>query len=145
MKVPFDPLELLPHRPPIAMLTSIDSCEDETLRCRAQVDPKSSFVVGGQVPGVIAIEMAAQACAAFDTLSRSAREGTPQARRGYLVGAKGVECVARFAAGESLRVEVEREASAPPLALFRFVIHRIDGTPIARGTLSAFIDAPSGA
>lgn len=136
-------LSLLPHRPPIAMLLRVISLESDTLVCEARVDETSAFVDQGNVSGVIAIEMAAQACAALETLGRLQRGESGEARQGYLVGARGVTTCGSFRAGLVCRVQVTRDAFAPPLALFKFdVSAKNDGAPIASGLLSAYIDAP---
>lgn len=136
-------LSLLPHRPPIAMLLRVTSLEGDTLECEARVDETSAFVERGKVPGVTAIEMAAQACAALETLQRRQRGESGEARQGYLVGARGVMTCGSFSAGLVCRVQVTRDALAPPLALFRFdVSAKSDGASIASGMLSAYIDAP---
>lgn len=134
---------LLPHRPPIAMLLRVNSLDGERLVCEARVDETSAFVEQGNVSGVIAIEMAAQACAALETLQRQQRGESGEARQGYLVGARGVTICGSFRAGLVCRVEVTRDAFAPPLALFKFdVSAKSDGVPIASGVLSAYIDTP---
>ncbi|MFN7966498.1 MAG: hypothetical protein U0V87_12500 [Acidobacteriota bacterium] len=136
-------LSLLPHRAPIAMLQRIIALEDDTLVCEASVDERSALADQGVVPGVVAIEMAAQACAALETLGRRARGESGAARQGYLVGARSVTTCATFRVGQLCRVQVTRDAFAPPLALFKFdVASKVDGAPIASGMLSAFIDAP---
>ena len=48
---------------------------------------------------------------------------------------------AGFAAGAPLLARVDREAGAPPLALYRFEV-TLAGTPIARGSLGTYAAAP---
>ena len=79
---------------------------------------------------------------------RRARRDPPQDRQGgaedappsigYLVRIRdAVFAAADFAAGAPLLARVDREAGAPPLALYRFEV-TLGGAPIARGGLGTY-------
>lgn len=133
--------ELLPHRPPMRMVETIEGEAEDGLECGARLGAGSAFDSGGTAPALVAIEMAAQTAALFEALRRRREGGPAGARLGYLVGARDVEfSCARVPVGESLRVAVRLSAMALPLSNYLFQVAR-EGVVVASGTLSTWITA----
>jgi predicted hotdog family 3-hydroxylacyl-ACP dehydratase len=133
---------LLPHAAPVLMLESVQSIEQDRIECLAQLDPHWALVDAGLAPGLVLIETAAQAAAVLEALSRQTETPSSGPRHGYLVGARDITLCERVSVFQKLRVRVRRDANVPPLALFEFSIEELSGASLARGFLSAYIDAP---
>ncbi len=95
------------------------------------------FALGGRAPALVAIELAAQAAAAFEALSR--RESDSGPRLGYLVSVRAVRfAVQELPVGEPLVAHVRSAGSAPPLALYDVRVEH-QGMEVMSGTLGAYL------
>ncbi|HUD71594.1 MAG TPA: hypothetical protein VMQ62_06490 [Dongiaceae bacterium] len=130
---------LLPHRPPMRMVESIEAEAEDGLECRARIAAGSAFDSSGTAPALVGLEMAAQTAALFESLRRRRAGGPAGALLGYLVGARDVQfACTRMPVGESLRATVRLSAIALPLCHYAFEVAR-PGEVVASGTLSTWI------
>jgi 3-hydroxyacyl-[acyl-carrier-protein] dehydratase len=131
---------LLPHRPPMCFVTSILAETADGLTCAARVPAACALVSAGSAPALAALEMAAQAAAAWEGLRRWRKGGDAAPRIGYLVALRDVAFFAeRIPADRTLSTAVRLEAAAPPLTHYRVDVS-LDDTPIAQGTIATFLD-----
>jgi predicted hotdog family 3-hydroxylacyl-ACP dehydratase len=131
--------ELLPHRPPMCFVTSILSETADGLTCAGRVPAGSPLVHSGSAPALVALEVAAQAAAAWEGLLRWRERGHAAPRIGYLVALRAVAFFAeRFPADRILSATVHLEAAAQPLSHYRVDVS-LDNMPIVRGTIATFL------
>ncbi len=111
------PLDLLlPHRPPMRFVTGLEREMDGGLQCTACVPSQCGLAPEGRLPGVIALEAAAQTAAAWEALRRSREAGAAGARIGYLVAVRDVSFLTEsIAADVAFTATVQLEAAALPL------------------------------
>lgn len=128
--------EMLPHRPPMLLLTAVDHADAEAIVCRVQLEEGAAFVREGRAGAHVAIEYMAQAVAAFAG-SRSLAEGRP-VEVGYLIGARDVTFeVDWLYVGDELTVEARRVWGDDVLGSFNCRVSRA-GAPIAEGSLNVY-------
>jgi predicted hotdog family 3-hydroxylacyl-ACP dehydratase len=133
-----DPAELVPHRHPMLTLEAVLAWADDHLVARSVIPAESAFAEGGVVPPLFALEIAAQAAAAFEALLRRTSGGPETPRVGYLVGARDVLLCRPLRVSEPLRTVVRLDACVPPLTTYRF---RVEAGPelCAEGSISTYI------
>jgi predicted hotdog family 3-hydroxylacyl-ACP dehydratase len=133
-----DPAELVPHRHPMLTLEAVLAWADDHLVARSVIPAESAFAEGGIVPPLLALEIAAQAAAAFEALLRRTSGGPESPRVGYLVGARDVLLCRPLRVSEPLRTVVRLDACVPPLTTYRF---RVEAGPelCAEGSISTYI------
>ena len=86
---------------------------------------------------LLALEIAAQAAACFETLVRVRAGGAGEARRGYLVGARDVVLDGGpLPAGRPILAAVRLAACAPPLSRYAF---EVGAGGRLRGEVSTFL------
>jgi predicted hotdog family 3-hydroxylacyl-ACP dehydratase len=125
---------LLPHRPPMRFITGIEAKGDDGIVCSVRLAERGPFTAEGTAPALVAIEMAAQAAAAFAGLRAS---GAP--RPGYLVGARDVRFHRRrIPAGAPCSAAVRMAGGAGDLSTFDFEV-LCGGEKVASGTLSTWL------
>jgi predicted hotdog family 3-hydroxylacyl-ACP dehydratase len=130
---------LLPHRPPMCFVTSILAETSDGLTCAARIPAACPLVSAGSAPALAALEMAAQAAAAWEGLQRWRKGGDAAPRIGYLVALRTVAFFAeRFPADRVLSTTVHLEAAAAPLTHYRVDVS-LDDIPIVRGTIATFL------
>jgi len=56
-----DPQALLPHRPPMLMISEVVYCDQDRAHCRALIQPDNPLLFDSLFPGVGGIELLAQA------------------------------------------------------------------------------------
>ncbi len=127
-----EPAELLPHAPPARLLEALLEVGEGRLEARAVIPSASPFAEGAVAPGLLALELGAQAAAALEAIERAARGEGGGPRQGYLVGARE----ARFdppllPVGVPLRVSASLEARALPLCHYRI------GVACGRGVVAS--------
>lgn len=138
------PDELLPHDAPARLLERIVEVGEESIICRGRVPGDSPFVHEGNVPSFVAMEMAAQSAAAWETLGRMKESTAPEPRVGYVVSAREIELFRdEFPAEVDLVVRVELAGAAPPLTMYRFEVSH-EQRRVATGTISTYITAEQG-
>ncbi len=132
------PEALIPHRGPALLLDAVVEAADDRLVASAAVPYGSAFVAQGLAPPLVALEVAAQAAAAFEALRRRRAGGDPEPRVGYLVGARGVVLQTVLPAGLPLQVTIRLEAALPPLSTYLFEVGA-GGAVAANGTISTYM------
>ena len=81
---PWNPTELLPHRPPMLLIDEIIDWGAQHASAALTIRPDTLFLEGDRVPAHIGIEYMAQTCGAW--AGAVARESGLAPRRGYLLG-----------------------------------------------------------
>jgi predicted hotdog family 3-hydroxylacyl-ACP dehydratase len=85
-----------------------------------------------------ALEVAAQAAAAFEALRRRRAGGDPEPRVGYLVGVRDVVLQIGLPVGFPLWVTIRLDAALPPLSTYLFEVGA-GGLVAANGTISTYM------
>lgn len=136
--------DLLPHRPPMRFVESVEFETEGGLVCAVGVPARSPFVTGGFAPALVTLEMAAQTAAALESRRRL---GAGEARGtgiGYLVGAREVRFARdRVPVATRMTASVRRSWVSPPLSAYDFDVSH-EGEVVASGLLSAWL-MPTGA
>ena len=134
--------DLIPHRPPMRLLDELLEHDAQATVCRLRITPTSSFLHGGRVPALLAVEYTAECIAAHSTLASSA--GVPhQPRIGYLIGIRRFELHRSFfALGDELLVTATHVWGTDEGAVFRGEV-RAGGAVAADGDLTVAL-APRG-
>jgi predicted hotdog family 3-hydroxylacyl-ACP dehydratase len=132
------PEALIPHRGPALLLETVVEAAEDRLVASAAVPQGSAFAAQGLAPPFVALEVAAQAAAAFEALLRRRAGGNPEPRVGYLVGARGVVLQAGLAVGLPLQVAIRLDAALPPLSTYLFEVVA-GGAGAANGTISTYL------
>ena len=130
---------LLPHRGPALLARRIVERDAGGLLCAGTIPPASPLAEGadGAFPAFAAVELAAQAAGLHEIL-RTAGAGGAAPSLGYLVRIRAAAfAAADLPAGSPLLARVDREAGAPPLALYRFDV-AIAGARIAQSSLGTY-------
>lgn len=133
--------DILPHDPPMVLISSFDpaSYDGERLTAFVDISEKSPFYDAGidGVPAVMALEYMAQTMAALVGLKRRRMRLKP--RIGFVLGSRSLKVdVDRFRNSERYRVEVKMDFTDGAFASFDARIFSADGSVAAEGRLSAF-------
>ncbi|MCD9460442.1 hypothetical protein [Marinibactrum halimedae] len=116
--------EVIAHRQPMSLLSSIESCCDDSIIAIVNQDG-SSFLANenGDVPAWVGIEYMAQAMGAYAGV-RSKRLGKP-IEKGFLLGTRKFKAYCEvFAKGQTLKVTATQELlDTSGVSLFRCTIH----------------------
>jgi predicted hotdog family 3-hydroxylacyl-ACP dehydratase len=135
---------LLPHRPPMRLVTSVVRESADGLTCTACIPAACALVADGFAPALAGVEAAAQTAAAWEAVRRSRDAGGAQPRVGYLVGMRDVAFLAeRIPADETALASVQLEAAVPPLTHYRFEFS-LGGWCIARGRIATYLAQANG-
>jgi len=132
------PEALIPHRGPALLLAAVVEAADDRLVASAAVPHGSAFAPQGLAPPFVALEVAAQAAAAFEALRRRRAGGNPEPRVGYLVGARDVVLHTGLPVGLPLQVTIRLDAALPPLSTYLFEVGA-GGAVAANGTISTYL------
>ena len=132
------PDALIPHRGPARLVqTILEDPRPDVLVCAGRVPPDSAFAVGGRVPAVVVLELAAQAAAVQQALAAGAAGA---ARPGYLVGIRDASLQADdVAVSARLVATVRRTGQAGPLATYDVTVNGTEGEEVLRATLSTHV------
>jgi predicted hotdog family 3-hydroxylacyl-ACP dehydratase len=131
--------QLLPHRPPMCFVTSILSETPDGLTCAGRIPAGFPLVYSNSVPALVALEVAAQAAAAWEGLLRWRERGEAAPRIGYLVALRAVTFFTeRFPADRVLSANVHLEATAASLNHYRVDVS-LDDISIVQGTVATFL------
>ena len=103
----YQPLDLLPQRPPMLLLDAIDDYGEDWLHARINIHAGSFFFdPPNGVPGYVGLEYMAQAALAHGGIEIAQRSERPQIA--LLIGCREYVCSrAHFAAGVALIVEAQ--------------------------------------
>jgi predicted hotdog family 3-hydroxylacyl-ACP dehydratase len=134
------PLEsLLPHRPPMRFVTSIEHELSEGLQCTARISSECGLACAGRVPALVGLEAAAQTAAAWEALRRSREAGGAAARIGYLVAIRDTEFFASsIPADEPFTATVRLEGAALPLTHYAVEV-ALRGDVVLRGKIATVL------
>jgi len=107
MSFGWSPADLLPHRPPLLLLTRICSADGGGLVAEVDIEAGSPFAEPGRgVPRWVGLEYMAQAVGALDGLRL--RESGLAVLPGYLLGTRRLDHVdGYFPDGATLRISVQ--------------------------------------
>jgi 3-hydroxyacyl-[acyl-carrier-protein] dehydratase len=131
--------DLLPHRAPMRLITSIEGERADGLDCIACVPAGCSLIRNGRASVLAGVEAAAQAAAAWEALRRWRASNSARPRIGYLVAMRDVEFSAQDIPAEcAFSVSVRLETAAPPLTYYRFAIS-LNGLAVAQGLFATFL------
>jgi predicted hotdog family 3-hydroxylacyl-ACP dehydratase len=135
---PFRPVaDLIPHAPPARLLTEVLAAGTGGILCTGSIPASHPLAAGDEAPGFLAIELGAQAAAAFEALARHL--GGPP-RIGYLVGVRDAHLPARLPTGRTLHVTAIPAGAAAALAIYDMQVAEEGATePLAAGTISTFL------
>ncbi len=130
---------LLPHRPPMRLVTSLVGETNDGLVCTACVSRECPLAEQGRASALAGIEAAAQTAAVWEAVRRW-REGAGAAPRiGYLVALRDIAFFAEHIPVDVVMLTAVRlEAAAPPLTHYR-IEASIDGRPLLRGTIATYL------
>ena len=103
-------VELLPHEAPMCLLDRLIAVDGERLVAAWGGPAAGMFDRDGAVGGWVGIEYMAQAVAAW--AGWQARIAGQPPRIGFLLGTRRYRGVPRFAAGQRLRIDIERKYQA---------------------------------
>jgi predicted hotdog family 3-hydroxylacyl-ACP dehydratase len=135
--IPLD--ELLPHRPPMVLIDSVESFDAEAKRLTARVTigENQLFFTGDGVPNWVAIEYMAQTAAAL-VGCHDRYDGNP-ARPGLLLGTRRLELkLEKFEVGRTYRIIAENVFGDSDAASFACTIEDDDGKTVATASLNAY-------
>jgi predicted hotdog family 3-hydroxylacyl-ACP dehydratase len=107
--LPYPAMELTPHEPPILMVETINSVDDdaESAVIGLTVRETNPFLeADGRLANEALIEIMAQAAAAQDGFN-ALRDGNPARREGFLVGVSKFSVERGVVLGDELEVSVE--------------------------------------
>jgi predicted hotdog family 3-hydroxylacyl-ACP dehydratase len=129
--------DLIPHAPPALLLAEVLAAGTGGILCTGSIPADHPLAAGGEAPGFLAIELGAQAAAAFEALARHL--GGPP-RIGYLVGVRDAHLPARLPTGHTLHVTAVLTGAAAALAIYDIeVAEEGAAEPLAAGTISTFL------
>ena len=133
--------ELLPHRPPMVLIDSVESFDAEAKRlvARVTIGENQIFFDGKGVPNWVAIEYMAQTAAALVGYhDRHVAPGQP-VRPGLLLGTRKLDLkLERFEAGRTYRIAAENAFSDSDAASFVCSIEDDTGATVATANLNAY-------
>ena len=132
------PADLLPHRPPMLLLSAVLSHQAGVTCCAGGFDPAFVAACGGEVPAAFGLEMIAQAAAVHHALNQLNKgEQHVRAARGLLLGSRRLQLSGGpLPVDEPLRVTVRGGDEPPgPGGLIRFEgqVEGADGGLLASG------------
>jgi 3-hydroxyacyl-[acyl-carrier-protein] dehydratase len=123
----------LPHRPPWLRIDSVSALEGDRVVAQKRISANDPLV-GGGLGGFLVLDLAAQAAACL-MAARSPGQG---GHLGYLVAAQGWKFHRLAIPGETLTLEVTRQAELGPLVRFAGTI-RVGEFAVAEGEFTCAI------
>lgn len=140
LRVDAPPLDqLLPHRPPMRFVETIEREWGDGLQCSASISTQCGLVQAGRAPALIALEAAAQTAAVWEAVRRSREAGSGGARIGYLVAIRDTVFFAGSVPADApFTATVRLEAAALPLTHYavEVVVH---GAVVLRGKIATVL------
>jgi predicted hotdog family 3-hydroxylacyl-ACP dehydratase len=120
--VTFPPLaELIPHRGRSILLDEIASCAPGEIVCLSRIRDDFPYLKGGRAPAASALELAAQAAAAYTGLE--SRQDGARNRTGYIIAVREMRlAVNEFAVGTTLTIVCRLIRASKRTALFECTI-----------------------
>jgi predicted hotdog family 3-hydroxylacyl-ACP dehydratase len=131
---------ILPHRGPSLLVREVRAAGGERLTAMASIPQANGLVDVGAAHPMLAVEIAAQAAALFQTV-RQTGPAQPGGVRGFLVGIRQVALASTsLPVDTELRIDVEPRSYLPPLFHYWFEL-RHDDHLLASGTISIYVTA----
>jgi predicted hotdog family 3-hydroxylacyl-ACP dehydratase len=135
-----DASRLLAQQGPARLVREVLEAGETEIACAGTVPPESPYAEGERVSSVAALELAAQAAAAHETIVRMGKEAAVEPKVGYLVNIGDVVfAAADFPAGATLVVRAKLESQALPLSVYRLEV-TLDDRTILTGSVSTYLD-----
>jgi predicted hotdog family 3-hydroxylacyl-ACP dehydratase len=133
------PEEVLPHRPPMILIDSIDEIGPDYMLSHVRIDETSLFYEHGKgVPVWVGIEYMAQTVAAF-VGADSRRNGEP-IKMGFLLGTRRLNTdTTFFVLGQKLQIQITRLLQESELGQFQCRILNEAGEELAAGNISTYM------
>lgn len=132
---------MLPHAPPARLFAAVLAAGTGGVIGTGVIPGDHPLAAGGEAPGFLAIELAAQAAATLEVLARP--PGTPggRPRLGYLVGVRAAHLPAALPTGRALRVTAVPAGGAAALSTWEMEVAAQDAGPgrLAAGFISTFL------
>ena len=135
-----DPSRLLAQEGRARLVHEVLEAGETEIVCAGTVPAESPYADGDRVPSVVALELAAQAAAALETIERIGQEPDPGPKVGYLVNIGDVVLsTVFFPAGAPLVARAILESAALPLSVYRVEVTLGDRT-ILTAAVSTYLD-----
>ena len=135
------PAELIPHRPPMLFVDRILGEADDGATCLGRIPAACALVSRGSTPAFVALEVAAQTAACWESLRRSRDAGAPAPLTGYLVSVREVVLYRPTVPVEAdLISSVRLVATAPPLTTYAVDVS-VFGELALSGTIGTYLNA----
>ena len=133
--------ELVPHRPPMLFVERFLGEADDGATCLGRIPAASALVTNGSAPALVALEVAAQTAAVWESVRRSRDSGAAEAKTGYLVSLRDVVFHrTTIPADAELIASIRLAATAPPLTTYTVAVS-IFGEPVVTGTIGTYLNA----
>lgn len=135
--------DLLPHRPPMQLITSVESVDFDTQKLVARVDITTNDLmydetIGG-VPSWISLEYMAQAIGCFIGAADIEKNPTNKPSVGFILGSRKLSVhIPTYLAGQSYFVHVESVFCDKNIANFECQIYNSDNNLVASGAINVF-------
>jgi 3-hydroxyacyl-[acyl-carrier-protein] dehydratase len=128
----------LPHAPPARLLAALLAAGAGGVIGTGVIPGDHPLAAGGEAPGFLAVELAAQAAAALETLARPPGGGP---RLGYLVGVRAAHLPAALPTGRALRITAVPAGGAAALSTYEMEVALQDAGAgrLAAGVISTFL------
>lgn len=134
--LPLDAALLVPHRPPMLLVSQLLACDSDASEAIARLPAECPLArEDGEIEPAALIELMAQTCAAAQGYRGLQQEQPP--RVGYLVGITKTELSGSLHAGETCRVLAKVIGVLGPFAVTEATVVR-DGQVIAKGTIKTW-------
>jgi 3-hydroxyacyl-[acyl-carrier-protein] dehydratase len=133
--------ELIPHRPPMLFVERFLGEADDGATCLGRIPAASALVIQGSAPSLVALEVAAQTAAVWESVRRSLDSGKPEAKTGYLVSLRDVVLHrTTVPADAELIASIRLVATAPPLTTYAVAVS-LFGELAVTGTIGTYLNA----
>lgn len=124
----------MPHEPPMRLIDAVVEVGASHIVCEAVITDEHVLLRDGRVPNVLAIELFAQAAAAYEVSRALDTGGGPVS--GMLLGTRKIDLdTDGFAPGDVLTIRAEELWGSGPLAQFACTVSRA-GEQVASGSIN---------
>ena len=140
---PWQPVDLLPHDPPMLLLDRVIAHDAEGAVAEADLGAGHPFAKPQGVPAHVGLELMAQACGVHT--GTLARMGGSEVRLGFLLGTRNYQArQAWFPLGATLRIEARQVFAEDGMGVYDCRV-LLDGEVVAQAQLSCFQPEDTGA
>lgn len=136
---PMNPRRVLPHRPPLLLLDSVDGIDADGARATVILRPDNPFVnAEGLLEPLAYAEMIAQCFAAFGASQRAMPGDEEKPPIGYLAALRDVRVLAHARLSDVLTVSARRTASLGAITVVEGEVRRGNAL-LATGQCKVFV------